>query len=122
MSFFFQIMQMLVILYFVTLFMQCHELIVLFFTMFSPSNVEVHYHLFVTAFLILNIFSEYMHGGNLYDYLHKQERVLELSVLLKIAIDVCKGMDYLHKNNIIHRDLKTANLLIDRNQVCNSSQ
>ncbi|XP_020088654.1 serine/threonine-protein kinase STY8-like isoform X2 [Ananas comosus] len=67
--------------------------------------------------LIQSTDSEYMHGGNLYDYLHKQERVLELSVLLKIAIDVCKGMDYLHKNNIIHRDLKTANLLIDRNQV-----
>ncbi|KAL0438239.1 UNVERIFIED_CONTAM: Serine/threonine-protein kinase STY46 [Sesamum latifolium] len=33
--------------------------------------------------------------------------------LLKFAIDVCKGMEYLHQKNVIHRDLKTANLLMD---------
>lgn len=58
-----------------------------------------------------------MTGGSLYDYLHKNHNVLELSPLLKFAIDVCKGMEYLHKNNIIHRDLKTANLLMDTHNV-----
>lgn len=57
-------------------------------------------------------------GGNLYDYLHKDHMILELPQLLKFAIDICKGMDYLHQNNIIHRDLKTANLLMDANNVC----
>ncbi|XP_042418566.1 serine/threonine-protein kinase STY46-like isoform X5 [Zingiber officinale] len=65
----------------------------------------------------LCIVTEYMQGGNLYDYLHKQHNILELSMLLKISIDVCKGMEYLHNNNIVHRDLKTANLLIDSNFV-----
>ncbi|XP_018674129.2 serine/threonine-protein kinase STY17-like isoform X1 [Musa acuminata AAA Group] len=63
------------------------------------------------------IVTEYMHGGNLYDYLHKHHNILELSMLLRFAIDVCKGMDYLHQNDIIHRDLKTANLLMDSNLV-----
>ncbi|KAK6131440.1 hypothetical protein DH2020_034820 [Rehmannia glutinosa] len=36
-----------------------------------------------------------------------------LPQLLKFAIDVCKGMEYLHQKNVIHRDLKTANLLMD---------
>ncbi|MBA0710745.1 hypothetical protein Golax_010013, partial [Gossypium laxum] len=54
-----------------------------------------------------------MPGGSLYDYLHKNHNVLKLSQLLKFAIDVCKGMEYLHQNHIIHRDLKTANLLMD---------
>ncbi|CAJ1976964.1 unnamed protein product [Sphenostylis stenocarpa] len=59
----------------------------------------------------------YMPGGSLYDYVHKNHNVLELSQLLKFAIDVCKGMEYLHANNIIHRDLKTANLLMDTHNV-----
>uniref|UniRef100_A0A0E0KX37 Protein kinase domain-containing protein n=1 Tax=Oryza punctata TaxID=4537 RepID=A0A0E0KX37_ORYPU len=63
------------------------------------------------------IVTEYMPGGNLYDFLHKQNNTLELPVVLRIAIGISKGMDYLHQNNIIHRDLKTANLLIGSGQV-----
>ncbi|KAK7391274.1 hypothetical protein VNO78_19688 [Psophocarpus tetragonolobus] len=65
----------------------------------------------------LCIVTEYMPGGSLYDYVHKNHNVLELSQLLKFAIDVCKGMGYLHENSIIHRDLKTANLLMDTHNV-----
>ncbi|XP_009631994.1 serine/threonine-protein kinase STY46-like [Nicotiana tomentosiformis] len=65
----------------------------------------------------LCIVTEYMSGGSLYDYLHKNHVILQLSQLLSFAIDVCKGMGYLHQNNIIHRDLKTANLLMDANNV-----
>ncbi|XP_044475349.1 serine/threonine-protein kinase STY46-like isoform X5 [Mangifera indica] len=65
----------------------------------------------------LCVVTEYMPGGSLYDYLHKNYNVLKLSQLLRFAIDVCKGMDYLHQKNIIHRDLKTANLLMDSQKV-----
>lgn len=58
-----------------------------------------------------------MSGGSVYDYLHKQKGVFKLPSLLKVAIDVSKGMNYLHQNNIIHRDLKAANLLMDENEV-----
>ena len=61
--------------------------------------------------------SEYMSGGSVYDFLHKQKGVFKLPSLIRVAIDVSKGMDYLHKNNIIHRDLKAANLLMDENEV-----
>jgi serine/threonine protein kinase len=65
----------------------------------------------------LCIVTEYMSGGSVYDYLHKQKAVLKMPMLLRVAIDVSKGMDYLHQNKIIHRDLKAANLLMDENEV-----
>jgi serine/threonine protein kinase len=58
-----------------------------------------------------------MAKGSLYNFLHKQKGVFKLPSLIKVAIDVSKGMTYLHQNNIIHRDLKTANLLMDENEV-----
>ncbi|ESQ53088.1 hypothetical protein EUTSA_v10024738mg [Eutrema salsugineum] len=65
----------------------------------------------------LCIVTEFMPGGSVYDYLHKQKGVFKLPTLFKVAIDICKGMNYLHQNNIIHRDLKAANLLMDENEV-----
>lgn len=65
----------------------------------------------------LCIVTEFMSGGSVYDYLHKQRGTFKLPSLLKVAIDVSKGMNYLHQNNIIHRDLKAANLLMDENEV-----
>ncbi|XP_017612960.1 serine/threonine-protein kinase STY46-like isoform X2 [Gossypium arboreum] len=65
----------------------------------------------------LYIVTEFMSGGSVYDYLHKQKGVFKLPSLLKVAIDISKGMNYLHQNNIIHRDLKAPNLLMDENEV-----
>ncbi|CAL9110383.1 unnamed protein product [Musa acuminata var. zebrina] len=64
----------------------------------------------------LCIVTEFMSGGSVYDFLHKQKGVFKLPALLRVAIDVSKGMNYLHQNNIIHRDLKAANLLMDENE------
>ncbi|XP_015160758.1 serine/threonine-protein kinase STY17-like isoform X2 [Solanum tuberosum] len=61
----------------------------------------------------LCIVTEFMSRGSIYNFLHKQKGAFKLPTLLKVAADVSKGMNYLHQNNIIHRDLKTANLLMD---------
>uniref|UniRef100_A0A5B7C1E8 non-specific serine/threonine protein kinase n=1 Tax=Davidia involucrata TaxID=16924 RepID=A0A5B7C1E8_DAVIN len=65
----------------------------------------------------LCIVTEFMSRGSIYDFLHKQRGAFKLPNLLKVAIDISKGMNFLHQNNIIHRDLKTANLLMDENEV-----
>ncbi|KAL9395159.1 hypothetical protein Peur_014444 [Populus x canadensis] len=65
----------------------------------------------------LCIITEFMSGGSMYDFLHKQKESLSLQSLLRVAIDVSKGMHCLHQNNIVHRDLKSANLLMDENGV-----
>mgnify|MGYP000246954920 CR=1 FL=1 len=70
------------------------------------------FHDFISYF-----FPEFMSGGSVYDYLHNQRGVFKFPVMLRVAIDVSKGMDYLHQNNIIHRDLKAANLLMDEHEV-----
>nr|XP_018678466.1 PREDICTED: serine/threonine-protein kinase STY46-like isoform X3 [Musa acuminata subsp. malaccensis] len=69
----------------------------------------------------LCIVTEFMSGGSVYDFLHKQKGVFKLPALLRVAIDVSKGMNYLHQNNIIHRDLKAANLLMDENEASDFS-
>ncbi|CAM8942248.1 unnamed protein product [Rhodiola kirilowii] len=65
----------------------------------------------------LCILTEYMSGGSIYEFLHKEKGRFDLSSLLKVGMDVAKGMSYLHENNIIHRDLKSANLLMDEYNV-----
>lgn len=63
------------------------------------------------------IITECMSRGSLFDFLHNEHNVLDLPTLLKFALDVCQGMSYLHQKGIIHRDLKSGNLLLDKNDV-----
>ncbi|KAL4557498.1 hypothetical protein LXL04_035678 [Taraxacum kok-saghyz] len=65
----------------------------------------------------LCIITEFMAGGSVYDFLHNQKGHFDVPAVLKIGILISKGMNYLHENNIIHRDLKSANLLMDENGI-----
>ncbi|GFQ00099.1 serine/threonine-protein kinase ctr1 [Phtheirospermum japonicum] len=66
----------------------------------------------------LSIVTEYLSRGSLYRLLHKPgaKEALDERRRLSMAYDVAKGMNYLHKRKppIVHRDLKSPNLLVDR--------
>ncbi|KAJ0715938.1 putative protein kinase TKL-CTR1-DRK-2 family [Helianthus annuus] len=67
----------------------------------------------------LSILTEFLPRGSLFKLLHRSNVQLDERRRLHMALDVAKGMNYLHTSNpmIVHRDLKTPNLLVDRNWV-----
>lgn len=65
----------------------------------------------------LFIVTELMARGSVRDVLDQRGCGLPLPVALKILRDAARGLDFLHRRGIVHRDLKAANLLVDENDV-----
>jgi tRNA A-37 threonylcarbamoyl transferase component Bud32 len=60
------------------------------------------------------IVTEYAKGGSVRQFLTKrQNRAVPLKLAVKQALDVARGMAYVHELGLIHRDLKSDNLLIN---------
>ncbi|KAM9355513.1 tyrosine-protein kinase fynb isoform 2-T3 [Pholidichthys leucotaenia] len=65
------------------------------------------------------IVTEYMGKGSLLDFLKDGEgRALKLPNLVDMAAQVAAGMAYIERMNYIHRDLRSANILVGDNLVC----
>uniref|UniRef100_A0A0N4ZSG5 non-specific serine/threonine protein kinase n=1 Tax=Parastrongyloides trichosuri TaxID=131310 RepID=A0A0N4ZSG5_PARTI len=64
---------------------------------------------------ILMIEMEYADGGNLSQFLMMQDEYINEDVIWFIFTQIVDGVCYLHQNNILHRDLKTANIFLTKN-------
>lgn len=65
----------------------------------------------------LSIVTEFLPRGSLYRILHRPNCQLDEKRRIKMALDVARGMNCLHTSTptIVHRDLKSPNLLVDKN-------
>lgn len=57
--------------------------------------------------------SPWMHGGDVFDLVHAKTVRFSFTRLLRLALQLANAMAYLHECNVVHRDLKTANFLLD---------
>jgi serine/threonine protein kinase len=67
------------------------------------------------------IVTEFMHNGSLEDFALgrvKEGKKLSLTAIIDMSLDIAKGLNWLHHKSIIHRDMKTANVLVGRSGAC----
>jgi len=60
------------------------------------------------------IVTEYMEGGSLDDAINKHGKKFTVREIINIGKQMSFGLNYLHLSNIIHRDVKLANMLVDK--------
>ncbi|KAJ4981376.1 hypothetical protein NE237_032213 [Protea cynaroides] len=64
----------------------------------------------------LSMVTEYMEFGSLYYLIHMsgQKKKLSWRRRLKMLRDICRGLMCMHRMKIVHRDLKSANCLVNK--------
>lgn len=64
------------------------------------------------------IITRFCQGRSLFERLHRSKNKLSPTQLTIIAYEVSVGMEHLHSVDIVHRDLKTLNILLDDENDC----
>ena len=61
----------------------------------------------------LALILEDIQGVSLREYLKQTERT-DLEQLLRIAIDISRGLDHIHRQHVIHKDINPGNIIFNR--------
>jgi len=65
----------------------------------------------------IGIVMQFYGKGSLYAKLHEEKRVYSTSEIKSLALGLINGMEYLHAEGIIHRNLKSSNVLLKEKSV-----
>ena len=80
-------------------------------------NNIVKYQGYTTTKEFLLLFMEYISGGTLNNLISSHGKLCE-SLTKTYIFQVLKGLEYLHYHNIVHRDIKSSNVLVTCDGVC----
>jgi len=58
------------------------------------------------------IVTEFVDGCNMYDLIHDPTAQYTWKLVKQMALEAAMGIDHLHQKKIVHRDLKSLNLLV----------
>lgn len=74
---------------------------------FNASIVDDHCMLLAEELMESDL-SDVLHGS-------RSERGLTYGQIVGICMDIARGLEHIHKNNVVHFDLKPQNILLDEN-------
>jgi len=56
---------------------------------------------------------ELCQSGSLFDHLYTRHHVFPMRDMVSISTGIAAGLQHLHAHNVVHRDLKSSNVLLD---------
>lgn len=74
----------------------------------SMLGFSVDQEIYKRVFFVLPLFC----GGDLFDMVSQNRSKMSLHLIRRIFADVCSATVFLHKHNIVHRDIKLENVLL----------
>ncbi len=79
----------------------------------NNNNISSMLGYFISQDNKVYLISKQFQNGSLYDYIHIKEKTLSEEEKMRIAKGIINGIDFLHKNNIVHCHLNSKNILLD---------